>query len=43
MKNPKEWLESDISQLIIDKITENLELDYKACDAIQKLEKRKLK
>jgi hypothetical protein len=41
MKNPKEWLESDISQLIIDKITENLELDYKACDAIQNIDKKK--
>ena len=41
MKLSKEWLESDIIHLISDQVQENLELDYKACDALQKTDGKK--
>jgi hypothetical protein len=34
MKPPWEWVESDIQELIANKVQESLELDYKACGAL---------
>lgn len=41
MKRPWEWGEEDIQKLIANKVEENLELDYKACDALGRDDKRK--
>jgi hypothetical protein len=40
-KNSWEWKESDLLALIEHKVQENLEMDYKQCDALQITESRK--
>jgi predicted HTH transcriptional regulator len=36
MKSPRQWKEDDILTLIADKVSESLNLEYKACDALKK-------
>ncbi|MDV2503794.1 MAG: ATP-binding protein [bacterium] len=40
-KQPYEWTEEDIQHHIDHEIEENIQLDYKACDALQKTEGKK--
>jgi Schlafen, AlbA_2 len=41
MKEPWEWEEEDILDLICDEVQESLTLDYKACDALDKSDRKK--
>lgn len=41
MKQPWEWVESDIASLISNRVQEDLSLDYKACAALEKSDKKK--
>lgn len=41
MKQPHEWTESDIQELIKNEIPESLHLDYKRIDSLQNKDKRK--
>jgi len=41
MRSSKEWREADIIKLIDEKVPESLELEYKACDALQKIDGKK--
>jgi hypothetical protein len=36
MKEPEEWVEADVNDLILNQIQESLVLDYKRCDALQR-------
>lgn len=42
MTDPKKWEESDLQQLVDDGVEESLTLDYKACDALQKTDEKKI-
>src|ERR1017187_263635 len=41
MKQPWEWVEADITSLISSRVHEDLTLDYKACAALQRSDKKK--
>lgn len=41
MIDPKDWKEADLIQLVADGVEESLELDYKACDALQNTDGKK--
>jgi hypothetical protein len=41
MKQPWEWVESDIASLISNRVQEDLSLDYKACAALEESDKKK--
>lgn len=41
MKEPKNWNEDDLLQLIAEKVKEGIELDYKRSDSLEKTERRK--
>ncbi len=41
MKEPWEWTEDDILSLVNNKVCESTTLDYKACDALAKIEGKK--
>lgn len=41
MNEPWDWDESDLQMLIANQVRESIELDYKACDALQKTDGKK--